>query len=135
MKQLTCSPQDGCRLARPTEADETAAVAQQGVCVLGHHAELFPALGGVGIALRRPGDVAGGFGDDGGGGDERMFGVAVVRLDAGDESLREGAVVERDGASHERGQVCGVVLGLARAGVVASSSSVAIALSVCARAA
>ena len=45
-----------------------------------------------------------------------MCGVPGVRFDAGDEALREGVVADRDGASHEPGQVGGVVLRFARGG-------------------
>ena len=45
-----------------------------------------------------------------------MCGVPGVRFDAGDESLREGVVADRDRASHEPGQVGGVVLRFARGG-------------------
>ena len=49
------------------EVDEAAAVAEQRECVLGDHAELLPALGGVCVAVRGGLEVAAGFGEGGGG--------------------------------------------------------------------
>ena len=65
------------------EVDEAAAVALEGECVLRDHAELFPALGGVGVAVRGGLVVAAGFGEGGGGGDEGVLGVGSAGLVVG----------------------------------------------------
>ena len=76
------------------EVDEAAAVALEGVGVFGDDAEPFPALGGVGVAVRGGLVVAACFGEGGGGGDEGVLGVRRVGLVVRGEALGDAALIE-----------------------------------------
>jgi hypothetical protein len=72
--------EDGRSLVGPSEGDEAAAVALQGVGVFGGDAELFPARRGVCVPISGCLVVAAGFGEDGGGGYQGVVGVGRAGL-------------------------------------------------------
>ena len=90
---------------RLAEVDEAAAVAQEGVGMFGDDAEPFPALGGVGVAVRGGLVVAACFGEGGVGCDQGVVGVRRVGLVVGGEALGDVALVDRERGSDECGEV------------------------------
>ena len=77
--------------------------------VFGDDAELFPALGGVGVPVRGGLVVAACFGEGGGGGDEGVVGVWRMGLVAGGEVVGDVGVIDRKCSSDERGEQRGVL--------------------------
>ena len=81
---------------RLAEADQAAAVAQKSVGVFGDDAELFPAPGGVGVAVRGRQVVAVSLGQRGGGANEGVLCVWSVRSVVLAEAPGEAALIESD---------------------------------------
>jgi len=86
MEQLASVLENRYSLVDSAKVDQAAAVALHGKGVFRDHAELLPALGGVGVAGRGGLVVAACFGEDGGGGYEGMLGVGVARFEADHET-------------------------------------------------
>ncbi len=108
------------------EVDEAGAVAEYGMGVFGDDAELFPALGGVGVPLRGGVVVAAGFSNDGRDGRQYVVGIGGAWVVVGGENLGEVGTFECERGADECWQVGGVVGGIAGIGVsVISVRSVA----------
>ena len=89
---------------RPAEVDETAAVAQERVGVLRCDAELLPAAGGVGIAVRGGRYVAACFCESGGGRDQGVVGIGSAGLESGGEVVGDVEVIDRERRSDSAGR-------------------------------
>lgn len=84
---------------------EAAALAEQGVCALGHVAEPLPCLGRFLEEPSRTREIAAGFGELGAGLSEEMLNLREGRVDATDEPLRESRVVKRQSGIDERSEL------------------------------
>ena len=91
------------------EGDKAAAVAEESVGVFGDDAELFPALGGVGVPVRGGLVITACFGEGSGGGDEGVVGVPSTGLVAGSEVAGDVEVIDRKCSSDDRGEQRGVL--------------------------